>query len=162
MQFEPYGRFEVPRKRDTNHVDMSKQAKAKFWAKVEEVDPGLSKACGCYLFAISASGAIKPWYVGKAEKGFKQEVFTPTKLGHYNEVLARPHGRPTRGVPIVFLLARVTPKEKFCKPSRHPRRDVDFLEAVLIGMALRRNKGLRNVAGTQLLRDLTVRGFINV
>jgi hypothetical protein len=40
-------------------------------------------------------------------------------------------------------------------------RDIDFLETMLIGMALERNKDLLNARKTKLLREMIVPGIIN-
>jgi hypothetical protein len=63
---------------------------------------GLAEARGCYVFAIRNRG-LRAAYVGKATKGFGQEVFSADKLQKYNEALhAWPHGTPV-------LLFAVTP-----------------------------------------------------
>ena len=43
--------------------------------------------------------------------------------------------------------------------ATHP--DIQFLEAMLIGTALRRNPEVLNVSGTKLLKEMTVPGLIN-
>jgi hypothetical protein len=50
---------------------------------------------------------------------------------------------------------------RFSKPTKSGYRDIDFLETMLIGMALERNRELMNVKKTKLLRELIVPGIIN-
>jgi hypothetical protein len=38
---------------------------------------------GCYVFAMRVGGGTTPYYVGRATKTFRQEVFTPEKLMKY-------------------------------------------------------------------------------
>lgn len=52
---------------------------------------------GCYVFALQKQRAIIPYYVGKAAKGFEQEIFTSHKLEKYNDVLhIHTFGTPTQ------------------------------------------------------------------
>lgn len=99
-----------------------------------------------------------PWYVGKTNRlGFNGEVFTPTKLVHYNHVLADHY---EKGTPVLYLVPRLTSGGKICVPS-NGHRDVDFLEKLLIRDALRANPDLRNKLDTKLLRELHVPGIVN-
>lgn len=55
---------------------------------------------GCYLFAIRNRG-LRAAYVGKATKGFGQEVFATDKLQKFNTALHEwPHGTPV----LLFVL----------------------------------------------------------
>ncbi|MCA9627951.1 MAG: hypothetical protein KC766_09800 [Myxococcales bacterium] len=152
MRFDIHGPFTIPR--TSRQVD--KQGLRVFWQDVEASAPGLSTACGCYVFVLQAAGtAIRPWYVGKAEKQtFRAECLQQHKLKHYNEVLAT-----VRGTPKLFLLAKRTPKGKFSKPTAFKYTDVRLLENHLIGMALAVNRDLRNTASTMHTRKLIVPGF---
>jgi hypothetical protein len=51
--------------------------------------------------------------------------------------------------------------KKFSSPSQNGHRDIDFLETMLIGMALEKNKNLLNIKKTALLREMEVPGVIN-
>ena len=56
---------------------------------------GLAECRGCYIFAIRSGRGIRGAYVGKATKGFAQEVFAVDKLQKYNTALHRwDHGSP--------------------------------------------------------------------
>lgn len=153
MNFEVYGGFPIPRK-DNWHGDFNKS----FWGAVKKKDSDLPNACGCYVFALEHGSNIVAWYVGKTEKRtFQQECFHATKTNYYNEVLV-----DHSGTPLLFLLPRLTAsKEKFSKPTIGRYRDVEFLETLLIGMALDRNKDLTNIKKTTLLREMIVPGIIN-
>lgn len=157
MRYENYGPFEMPvDKRGDFHVGDSEAAKLFFRAVDAEV-PGLSKACGCYVFAMRSARGTTPWYVGKAEKTvFGTECFNASnRLTYFN------HTRERKGTPLLFLIARMTPKGRFAKPYTNGTADVDFVETFLIGAALTRNPDLLNVKKTRLYRDLIVPGFIN-
>jgi hypothetical protein len=156
MRFDVYGPFTLPR--TTRGLIASTAAdRRKYWDRVEENVPGLSKACGCYVFAIRASRGTLPWYVGKAERqSFAKECLTSHKLVHFNNAVA---GR--KGKPLLIFLPQLTKAGNFRKPTTSTRRAIAELESVLLGMAISRNSGILNARGTRMLRELTVRGFLN-
>ena len=85
------------------------------------------------------------------KKNIYKECFAATNINYYNGVLVRHNGTP-----LLFLLPRLTTsKKKFSKPTKNSYRDIDFLETLLIGKALERNKDLINVKKTKLLRELS-------
>ncbi len=61
----------------------------------------------------------------------------------------------------MLFLAKWTPGERWAKASKHGHGDVQFLEKMLIGQAVRRNPGVANVANTKMLRDMVVPGLLN-
>lgn len=158
MKYEIYGPFSLP-KDDRGYIHLDKSDQHDFWAELSEKHPGLSGACGCYVFAVRASKGGKPWYVGKAEKrSFEQECFTADKLVKYNSAMKAVR----KGTPILFLYARITSgKRRIARPSKNGSRDIDFLEKMLIGFALDKNADLVNVRDTKLLRGMSVPGLIN-
>lgn len=153
MKFAVYGGFEISRK-DNRHGMFDKD----FWKSVSEEEEGLPEACGCYLFALRNGHNFMTWYVGKTERRtFESECFQATKINYYNDVLVDHNGKPA-----LFLLPRLTPSgRKFSKPTTTGYRDIDFLETLLIGMALKRNSNLMNIQKTKLLREMRVPGVIN-
>lgn len=89
---------------------------------------------GVYVFCISASGSLNPWYVGKATKSFSQEIFTPDKLNKYNTVLRKIE----KGKPAIFFI---------CAPrSRGKKNDsvVGSIEKKLIELCAESNPSLLN------------------
>lgn len=90
---------------------------------------------GCYVFALRASRGFVPWYVGKTNKGFAKECFTPAKLNIYNSVM---HQR-LRGTPVLFFVAPRGNRTVVSKEIVHE------VEIYLIQTAARRNPGLKNV-----------------
>jgi hypothetical protein len=151
MPFKVSGPF--PIKREGVAIAFGKNELAAFWEQVEETERG---ACGCYVFALQNGDNIVPWYVGKAEKAtFEHRCFDPRHLVLYS--LAT---RDRKGKPLLFLLSRRTPTERFSKPGTK-MRDIMFLENMLIGMALRRNPDLLNVQQTSMLKEMVVPGVIN-
>jgi hypothetical protein len=129
-----------------------------FWKQVSDLDAGLPRACGCYIFALRNGKNIVAWYVGKTERDtFKTECFQPTKIAYFNEVL-----RSHRGTPLLFLLPRLTKSgTRFSRPNESGYRDVDFLETLLIGLAIERNADLMNIRKSKLLREMIVPGIMN-
>lgn len=155
MNYEVYGGFEIPRKPNKRSV-VDARDRNELWRKVHEAKDYLQCALGCYIFALrKRGGGIVPWYVGKTcRQGFIRECFEPHKLVYFNEVVAG-----EAGVPLLYLIARVTPGGKFTKSF--PARESDYLETLLIGMALQRNPSLKNVTRTKLLKELHVPGLVN-
>jgi len=153
MRFDVFGGFPIDRK-PNRHGVFDKD----FWKQVSNSDENLPGACGCYVFAVQNGKNIVAWYVGKTEKRtFEKECFQAAKINYYNELLV-----DHRGTPLLFLLPRLTGSgRKFSKPTRTGYRDIDFLETLLIGMALERNRDLMNVKKTTLLKAMIVPGVIN-
>lgn len=151
MKFRTFGGFKI--ERNKHLVAHDKKDRDDFWANVEEVRPGLSESCGCYIFVIKN----RVWYVGMAEKQtFKEECFALHKITQYNEAL-----RVSPGIPKLLFLPKMTPGGRFAKPTSRGHRDIQMLESLLIGTALTKNPQLRNVKGTKLLREMNVPGFLN-
>ena len=156
MRFEVQGPFELYRTK-AGLVDTDATTRRYYWEWVEESIPGLSEACGCYIFAIQASRGILPWYVGKAERqSFRKECLSPHKINHFNNAIA---GR--KGKPILFFLPQLTNKGAYRSPTTTKRPAIKELESLLIGMALSRNRRLLNGLGTKWMQQLTVEGFLN-
>ena len=154
MKYDVFGPFEVPR----NHGGRVAAARARrlFWnEEVEEDEPGLSTASGCYIFGIRAGTGATPWYVGQAKNTFKGECFMPDKLNHYNGILAEYQ----TGTPILLLLARMTPKGSFMKSLSE--REANNLETLLIGNCLRANLDLLNISRTSFFKKAKIPGLLN-
>lgn len=151
MNYSIFGGFPVSR--NGSLVSRRREDKKSFWDKVEETAPGLSDACGCYVFVIRN----RAWYVGMAERQtFKQECFALHKITQYNEALGQVSGNPT-----LFFLPKLTPGGRYASPTSRGHADIRMLENLLIGSALGRNHDLQNVKGTKLLREMNVPGFLN-
>ena len=152
--YEPYGPFQVPLDQHRQINSHGIRGRGNFWSMIDELSVGLSTARGCYVFSIRAGRGIRPWYVGQAsgEKGFKQEVFQSHKLVHMNGVMAR----IKRGTPIIHLLPRITPTGRFSKNVQ--QAELDYLETLLIGLALTQNHKLCNVQTAKLLQKVVVPG----
>ena len=80
---------------------------------------------GCYVFAVGAGSRMKPTYVGKATKSFRQEVFQYHKRVRYQQTLADCRV----GVPLLFFVA--LPRRRGAPPTTH----VAALERFLIETA---------------------------
>jgi hypothetical protein len=158
MRYHLAGGFELPR--DMGRLGLAEAAERReFWDVVDVDQPGLSEACGCYVFAIRVGGGVKPWYVGKAERqSFKRECLTSDKLEKYERAMAS----IGRGTPLLYFYARTTrARQQFSWPSISKHRDIGYLEKLLISHALKRNKNLINKQETELLKQMIVPGMIN-
>ena len=157
MKFVVYGPFELGR---TVGGLISKDFKNEFLDRVEMSKPGLSDACGCYVFRINPGRGAKPWYVGKAEKKtFADECFTADKMLKY---ITAYDATNRYGLPELFLLAQVTPKRGvFSKPTKHDWPYIDELELMLIREAFKKNPELLNMQGIGKARKIEIEGFLN-
>jgi hypothetical protein len=154
--FETFGPFEIEKT-----ADNICRPKSTWWDEIDkQVGCEVSRAIGCYMFVMGNSN-IKPWYVGKTvnQRGFREEVFTGHKLGHYNWVIDEGY----RGPPQIYLFPMITrPFDqdwKFCSGSSHSAA-IEWLERTMIGMAYSQNRELANLRDTTFLRTVHVRGVI--
>jgi hypothetical protein len=151
LNYKIFGQFPITR--IGSLVSRTREHKREFWALVEQVQCGLSGACGCYIFILRN----RAWYIGLAERqSFKNECFQHHKLTQYNEALNEVGGKPS-----LILVPKLTPGGRFAKPTERGHADIRLLENLLIGTALGRNPNIRNVSGTKLLREMNVPGFLN-
>ena len=107
-----------------------------FWA----VHTGIATQAGCYVFAFKASKGYKPVYAGKATKSFKQEVFTPHKLNHFNTGL----GHQMRGTPVLFFVCLNKTSGAVSESA------IDEAESYLIQAGLAANADLLNDKKTKV------------
>jgi|ERR1051325_2399419 hypothetical protein len=157
MNYSVHGPFRLPR-RSTNNIDRSASARNRFWEKVNARVPDLPSASGCYIFAMRAGKGFKPFYVGIAEKQpFKRECWSANKMIIYNDVLAY----PINGSPILFLIAKRSPLNRLVRPGKRRHGSNDFLESMLIGASLKKNRNLMNIQKTKYLKKMSVPGFLN-
>ena len=158
IRYGIFGGFEVPQKAFKKRgkvFDDSKCALKQFWDAVDEACPGLSNACGCYVFAVRTAKGIKPWYVGQTKKSFKEECYEPTKRNHYHGVFHKVRS----GTPILIFVARRTEGGRFSRKLKED--EADFVEKRLIGLALKQNPDLCNIQNTQFIRDIQIPGILN-
>lgn len=157
MRYWTEGPFDLVRD-DDGLLNLDEYSRRDFWLDADAATPGISDACGCYVFALRRGSTCKPWYVGKAERqSFKREALTADKVRKYNSVLQTQQGTPT-----MYFYARVTQtRVSWSLPSKSAHRDIAYLERMLIGQALKRNKRLYNVVDTTLLRTMIVPGLLN-
>jgi|SRR6185437_765843 hypothetical protein len=146
IEFEVSDAFEFPTKRDRNgvwHVPLPDLND--FW---KDCDPNsLGMRNGCYIFGISTK-KIKPWYVGKTWKGFRNEAFKSyqqTKISRFiNE-----HGTPV----VVFVYKKYKAKE-----GKRTRKIIRSLENFLIQSSVSVNPNLLNIHGVNA--EWSIRGVI--
>jgi hypothetical protein len=150
MLYRVFGPYAIPR--DGVLIAKTAADRREFWSAVEAEADGLPDACGCYVFSIRR----RAWYVGLAERqSFCQECFSLHKLNQYNYSLQRVSGEPQ-----LHLIAKLTPTGRFAAPAANGHRDIEFLETLLIGMALNQNEDLQNIRGTKFLREMRVPGIL--
>jgi hypothetical protein len=93
--FESFGPFKIPPVKGKGGRYIAEGC-PKFW----DQHPEFSEKRGVYIFAVRAGKGIRPVYVGKATKKFKQECFASQKNSkHYGPALAN----IGRGTPVMFL-----------------------------------------------------------
>lgn len=154
MRYEIYGPYWTPR---TEPKARGEGLRA-FWDEMDAAVPGLPRAIGIYLFSTCHGDNYTPWYVGKtnAKTGFRGEIFQDHKLSHYVSANQR-----KKGYPAIHLVAKLEPSRlNFCRASARSGREIDELETVMIGMALRANREVRNSKKTWFNRNCSVPGII--
>ncbi len=178
MRFKIYGPYEIPRKKtedgkNKEKIDLSDEPLSEFWNEVERDLAGLSYGEGCYVFGIRYGRGTLPWYVGKvaggtitnektgrneakADSGFKKECFQPGKVLIFEDVL----DKIKRGKPVLYLVVNVSEKKE--EPSKSTKNDVhiEWIEDILIGMAIKRNPELSNVKGTLKYTTIELPGIL--
>jgi hypothetical protein len=160
VKFSVFGPFEAPRQNGL--IDLSAEAKRAFWSEVEDACPGLSSACGCYIFVVKAKRGALPWYVGRTTKRtFKGEALGSYQAHHYNFALTNGNGQKVGVKPHLYFLAKETPTGRFAKPSQNSHADIEFLETFMFGIGLNRNGKLRNSKDTRFLKNIVVPGVVN-
>lgn len=116
-----------------------------FWKAHAAID----KRVGCYIFSIAGKGGkTTPWYVGKAGKSFRQEVFHSDKQLKYNKILLRHSGRPC-----MFLLPMVQRK------GPKNQKAITKLEKFLISFGFDSNPYLSNKRGKPV-QDFEIKGVL--
>ena len=166
MNFKVFGPYDIPDHHghegwfDKGDVDA-------LWTKIEAATPGLSSACGVYLFGVRGAigkrktiGKTLPWYVGKAEKqAFRKECFTGRNLNEFNRVTFNVYRG--LGTPFLYLVTRVNQDDTFSRPTKTEYRGVRFIEELLIQMSLEVNNDLSNIQGTRWVQQTSIRGLLN-
>lgn len=143
-----YGPFDVDfEDRPGGKIITSKHGSA-FWSMPKV--SGLKAKQGCYVFAMRAGKGFKPWYVGKASKGFAGETFTDHKRNLYQEALSWGH----KGTPVLFFVAPPDKKRKV------PSNALSHMEKELIQFAAKKNPKLCNTHHRNNLPQWTIKGVI--
>ena len=143
-----YGPIEVPYSEIRGVKHIGEDQIKEFWQHVEA--KRLKLKCGCYIFATRAGRGFQPWYVGKASKGFRKEIYTDHKLKHYNKTLHL----GVKGTPVMFFVAPAGNKNVVPKP------ELDHMEKELIQDAVKKNPALSNMQNTKNLPQWSIKGVI--
>ncbi|WP_443749361.1 hypothetical protein [Asticcacaulis solisilvae] len=152
--FEPYGHFDVAR----DDATTCSRSQRQLWDQCEALDPGLSRAIGCYLFCLKDGQIITPWYVGmtRARDGFRDEVFQDHKLGLYQWS----RQQVGRGQPILYLFALCTETGRFSNARKADEAVIKWTEKMLIGLAYAKNPNLANKRDTKFLENTVINGLL--
>jgi len=121
---------------------------AEFWGQAIARD--MVKKQGCYVFALQASKGFVPWYVGKASKTFKQEIFTDHKIKKYNQLL----WEGKKGTPVMFFVALPANLRKV------PVKVINDMEKFLIQSAVLKNEDVLNTHNTKNLPEWSIKGVV--
>ena len=156
MNFDVCGPFEIPRNKTKTRIDEERLGELD--KAMEEEYPGLSSACGCYVFVMHAGKGYKPWYIGQTKSpSILKEAFNSRNINAYNGVL----DKIKSGTPMIFFIPTLTRGgAKYRKPNRQ-LKSIDFLEKWLIGEAFQKNVNIINIRDTKFLKDLHVKGVFN-
>ncbi len=120
IQYNVYGPYDVPideQKKGTRKKVITKKTisddseKMKRWWSQGELKK-LRKSTGCYVFAKYVRGVYTPWYVGKTDKCFEQEVFQDHKKRKMENML----WEHERGKLVVFFIS--SEKKNACATKR--------------------------------------------
>lgn len=155
MNFDVLGPYPLSRHTPKNIV--TDQTLKDLKHELDAKKPGLSDACGCYVFAIRAGKGYTPYYVGQACKSsILKESLNPANREKYNKVIAE-----YRGMPVLFFLPMKTPKGAYRKRPDGSLPTLDFMERWLIAEAIQKNGDLINNKETRFLRNIHIPGLFN-
>lgn len=99
----------------------------------------LADQAGCYVFAVRSGGGLKPIYVGKATKTFRQETFNAANRHKYNNGFSE----YAAGTPVMYFVAH--PKQSGPNNSKY----IAEIESFLIQAGVAANPNIQNVRGIQ-------------
>src|SRR5687768_16413917 len=107
MRFDVSGPHLVPRYGSKKLI--TKESMHELIDRLDESSPGMTSACGCYVYAIRAGKGYTPWYVGQACKTtLVRESLNGENRGKYNSV-------ESNGQPVMWYLPLLTPTGKYRK-----------------------------------------------
>ncbi len=129
-------------------VHITDETIAAFWKEPVAVE--MAGKQGCYIFALQAAKGFTPWYVGKATKTFKQEVFHSEKLKKYNKLLW--DGK--KGSPVMVFVALPGNLKKI------PVGVINDMEKFLIQSTVLKNENALNTHHTKNLPEWSIKGVL--
>ena|SRR5579859_3802456 len=154
MHFDIVGPFELTR-HGTKKL-LTEQSMTDMRPEIERRKRGLSKACGCYVFAIRAGKGYTPYYAGQAcKQSIFREALNRSNREKYNKACSE-----SKGKPVLFLLPMLSPNGRYRKKGGGGLA-INFLERWLIAAALMKNPKVLNSKETKILRNITVTGILN-
>ena len=167
--FMTYGPFELERTGGYVSPDELRS----FWEKVTENYPGLDRGIGVYVMGTRrGGGSVKPWYVGRTDKGFSRRLRSHARSQRILHKLAE---AAPRGALQIFLLGKIGSSGNLVGPLKkpisfgpelnkretRPDKAITKLEFSLIGSCYVINKKLINVSGKKFHQSLNVPGYLN-
>lgn len=153
--FGNYGPYKLERKGGVTADDLNECL-----STVEEEAATLLDAIGVHIFAVKSTknSKLKPWYVGKTDKGFRKRLTTHQRSGTIFGDIAK---KAPNGHLYVLLIPRLTPGNKFRKSAKKTLGSINSLEDALIGSCLQVNPKLANASKTRFFRNLSVPGYLH-
>ena len=147
-ELETFGPITIPCDIDGRKKHISDQNIIEFWndSSTQEI----MEKQGCYIFALKAGRGYSPWYIGKATKNFKQEVFALHKIKLYNKLLW--DGK--KGTPVMFFVMMPGNLKKISTPV------INNMEKFLIQSAVLKNPNVLNSHNTKNLPKWSIKGVV--
>ena len=144
--FGPY-EFDKERAYDRDYI-------AGRWSDIDLDEPGLSQACGVYIFCLRNAANFVPVYIGRTSSraGFHKRVFSDDK---FRDTIR--YFQENRGVMTVILLAKRKPIQAGFAAIADD--DLEFLETFCIMCAMRKNERLTNASKTRFSERLMIPGI---
>lgn len=131
MNFDVFGPFELPRNELKTLIDRKRLDDLR--KAIENEAPGLSDACGCYVFAMRSGGGYTPWYVGRTKLNtIFREATSADKLNKYADVLNDTNADTNQqkiGTPVLFVIPMLAANGDHFKNKNQNLPEINFLES---------------------------------
>ena len=147
-KLEIFGPIIIPSEINRKKKHISDLNIAEFWKN--PVSQNMTQKQGCYIFALKVAKGYSPWYIGKATKNFKKEVFALHKIKKYNDLL----WSSKKGTPVMFFVSLPANLIKI------PVSVIDDMEKFLIQSAVLKNPNILNTHNTKNLPEWSIKGVV--
>jgi hypothetical protein len=161
MKFDVFGPFDIACKKKPNiQLPHDNATKVQFRQALNTVQADLANASGVFVLYADAGKGYQPWYVGQTTaQGFAKEIYG-APIHKFGSAVASAYSPSNKNVKFCALLfAAMTPKKKF-KALKPQDSVIDFVESLMIGMALEKNPAIVNIQHASMLKKLTIPGIL--